>query len=81
MTESANGTREQDALAKIKAVEASTKAAIRQRRPEVPLVSQFTMGQLGLSQVVADEWGTLWRVERDRLVRLGSLRKGLFGDV
>lgn len=68
--------REQAELAKIKAREQSTRDAIQQGDVEVPLVSQFTYGQLRLRDVVADEWGRLWRVDSARLVLIFKPERG-----
>ena len=63
-------TENRDTTELAKAREQSTRDAIRQGDTEVPLVGRFTFQQLRLEPVVADEWGRLWRVENDRLVRV-----------
>lgn len=65
-----NGEREKKDLEKIKARERSTRAAIEQGDVEVPIVGQFTMAQLGLRMVMADDWGRLWRNDGDKLTRI-----------
>jgi len=56
----------------IKAREARVKSAIAGRELEVDIGS-FTMAQLGLSLVVADERGGLWNLRGQKLVLVGAI--------
>lgn len=62
-----------DAMAAIKAREATARAAI-ERGDAVVEIGQFAMPQLGLSVAVADRFGHLWRVEGAKLVLIGDCK-------
>lgn len=63
-------------LAAIKQREQNVKDAIRRGEPSIDLEAmrgmQFTQQQLGLRDVIADEWGRLWRTDRTRLTLIFS---------
>jgi hypothetical protein len=64
------------ALADIDAIKArveAVKAQIARGDPEVD-TGMYAMGQLGLSPVVADEWGRLWIVDGTKLRQAGEAR-------
>lgn len=53
-------------LAAIKVREENVRSSIRRGEPSIETYS-FGMSQLGLSSVVADRWGRLWRVDEGKM--------------